>query len=305
MSVLGFSWNPQYLPAGMKAVQVFDKMSAAPGDFGTKYSYGAVKIGEHWAGYLIKVRDSRAFTKKIKKDGTIIFGPETLDANEELAEGNFFVAHESNGHGLYCYHYSSASLLGDFGYVAGRIFSGLLRTEKMKVREGFKGAPKMLKDRLKTLKGSLVIEQILKPGSFNAHVKNLKEVHTLEANLVSFEMKKNIFLPLTTNARRKKISLTFDPHSPMGLLADTITKINSANGFETAAVTGIDESGSEQQYKTVNDKHIFDQWDYDQMVSVGEIKFNDIEGSLQRAPIVVRLLKTISQPNIKRMLNIA
>jgi len=302
--VLGFSWVPDFIPQAAPATLAFEQMRLNAGQEIGRYSVAATKDGEWWTGFLLKIRDSRAFTKQRMENGTVVFGAEKLEDGERLAEGNFFVAHESNGHGLYCYHHMSASLLGDFGYVAGRMFHAAVKERRDALVKEHGPSSKATKAGKKALAGKLLIAQTLRPGTFNAYVKKLKEIYSLEANLVSFEMKKSTFSPLTQFARRKKISLSFDANATMGQIANAITELNSKHEFESATVSGKDQHGYDQTYKLAKDAQVFDEWDYDEMVMTGDIRFNDIPGSIASSPIIAKLKDAISQANIRTMLGI-
>jgi hypothetical protein len=302
--VLGFSWVPEFIPKAAPAILAFEQMQRNAGQEIGRYSVAAMKDGEWWTGFLLKIRDSRAFTKQRLENGTVVFGAERLEDGEKLAEGNFFVAHESNGHGLYCYHHMSASLLGDFGYVAGRMFSVAVKNLRDALVKEHGPSSKETKAGKKALAGKLIIAQTLRPGTFNDYVRKLKEIYTLEANLVSFEMKKKTFVTFNKFARRKKISLSFDSNAPMGQIANAIADLNSNHEFENATVSGKDQYGYDQTYKLAKDAQVFDEWDYDEMVVSGDIRFNDIPGSIAASPIIAKLKDAISQPNTRKMLGI-
>ena len=73
-------------------------------------------ISPWWIGLILKVRDSRNFTKlTAQTGGGMRLTADLLASNEALAEVNFFVAHPNSGAGLYAHYHQSASMTKDFG----------------------------------------------------------------------------------------------------------------------------------------------------------------------------------------------
>jgi len=258
MRVYGFSWHPDHIPQQVPAVSVFERIEQVSGKEFGDYMAAATKVDNWWAGVLLKIRDPKAITKLKEENGVLVVCAEKLEEGERLAETNFFLAHESNGHGLYCHHYMSASLLGDFGYYCGHRFHEI-RKKKL---EAAVSNPALSGNQARKLKkqysGRLLIEQILKPGTFDAHIKALKQITRVEANLVSFEIKQRLFKPLTTLARRKKIVLGYDNTAPTGVIANAVSESRKDGLIEKATVYGKDNAGGEKIYRTSNDGQVFD-----------------------------------------------
>jgi len=301
MRVYGFGWNPEFAPKAVLPAAVFERITEVPGrEFGSHLA-AVTKLGDWWGGLLLKIRDARKFTRLRKEDGVLVLSAHELENDERLAETNFFVAHESNGHGLYCHHYLSASLLGDFGYYCSSRFAEMVKARKEKRLEE---DPKLPTAHRNAFRGRLVLEQILKPGSFDNYVRELRQINTLEANLVTFKLTNRHFAPLAMQAKRKKIILGFDPNAHMGQIASAIVECRHDGLIDKAKVVGKDQSGREQTYRTNNDAALFGEYEYDDVVANLSVRFDDMEGSIRRSDLIARLLETANDPKVKRLLGI-
>lgn len=304
MRILGFSWVPNRLPEKVPATAVFERIQQVAGQQYGDYIAAASPLGEWWAGFLLKIRDSRAMTTLKQQQGVLHFTAEKLADGTSIAEPNFFIAHQSNGHGLYCHHHISASLMGDFGYFCHHRFQEMRKSNFEAAAAAAHMTVAATKALRKQFRGNLVLEQILKAGSFDAHVKNLKKISKLEANLVSFELKEALFQPLAQYAKRKKVVLSFDPDGHSGLIANSITDCRQQGMFENATVHGEDAAGVEQRYKTSNDAAIFADHDYDTIISSLAIRFDDLDGSIKNSEIIKLLLKLGGHKDVRAALNI-
>ena len=291
MRVYGFAWHPDHIPADVPAVTVFERIEQVSGQEFGDYMGAATKIGDWWAGVLLKIRDPKAITKLKEENGVLVVSAEKLEEGERLAETNFFLAHESNGHGLYCHHYMSASLLGDFGYYCSHRFHEIRKT---KLEAALATNSSMKASQLGKLKkryaGRLMIEQVLKPGTFDAHIKALKEITRVEANLVSFQIKESFFKPLTTLARRKRVILGYDDQAPAGVIANAVSKSRKEGLIEKATVYGKDNAGGERIYRTSNDSQVFEEYEYADIVSSLTLRFDDMSSSIQNSEITKKLV---------------
>ena len=304
MRVYGFSWDPARLPTQVPATSVFERIEAVSGKMFGDYMAAVTRVGDWWAGVLLKIRDAKAFTKLKDEKGVLVMSAETLADDEKLAEANFFIGHSSNGHGLYSHHYMSASLMGDFGYFCIQRFQEVRKAAKEKAISA-PGLSKYKQSKIsKGFSGRLMIEQILKPGSFDDHVRALKDINRVEANLVSFEMKESAFRPLTTNARRKKIVLGYDANAPTGLIANALAEARKEGLVEKATVFGHDKAGSEQIYKTAHDNQVFGEYDYDTVVKSLSVRFDDLAASIKNSAVTKMLIDLGEQPKVKKVLGI-
>jgi hypothetical protein len=305
MRIYGFSWAPDHLPKVVPATAVFERIQQVAGDQFGDYLAAATLEGDWWAGVMLKVRDSKTLTTLKKEQGVLVFTAERLESGESAAEPNFFIAHKSNGHGLYCHHHLSASMVSDFAYYCHHRFKEI-RDERFEAATSTSGMTQNQKDKVwkDDYKGRLALEQILKPGTFDAHVKALKKVSKLEANLVSFELKEAIFLPLTLHAKRKKVLLNFDPNAHQGVIADSIADCRGKGMFEKATVVGEDAAGVTQTYRLSHDNQIFGEHDYDTMVAALTLRFDSLADSIRSSAITKMLLKRGDDGNVRKSLGI-
>lgn len=304
MRVFGFSWVPEHLPKALPTSVAFERIAETSGKIARHHLAAATQIDDWWAGVLLKIRDSKSVTKLRDEGGVLTVTAEKLAEGEQLAEPNFFLAHKSNGHGLYCHHYLSSSLIGDFGDFCSRQFAWKVKAKQVELIAGRDLKPFDKKILLKPVTGRLLIEQVLKPGTFDNHIRALKKIKSLEANLVSFEMKESLFNPLTKSARRKKLVLGYDDNALTGQIAAGIVECHKRGFFERARVEGTDAQGNLQVFRTNNDSHIFDEWEYDTMVETLTVRFNDLAGSIRNSDITKKLLDVANSPAVRKMLGI-
>lgn len=305
MRIYGFSWVEGKLPSKVASTAVFERIARLAGKQYGEHLGAATKIGEWWAGVLLKVRDSKALTTLKEENGVLLFTAEQLENGKSLAEPNFFVAHESNGRGLYCHHHLSASLLGDFAYYCHHRFKDEVQDRlKNELERATELTGKEEKAIRRSYRGRLALEQILKPGTFDSHVRSLKRVTSLEVNLVSFELKEPLFQPVTMQAKRKRVSLSFPDDAHHGLITDGIAKCRESGMFEKATVVGRDNRGNEQTYKLQSDTQVFGTFDYDSMISSMSIKFDDLDGSIKKSRIIAELLNLGNDQKVRAVINI-
>lgn len=303
MRVLGFSWNEKSLPAAVPAVTVFERIEAVSGvEF--KDQIGAVTtMGNWWAGVIVKIRDAKSFTKMRKEKGVVVVSTEELKEGEHLAEANFFLAHKSNGHGLYSYHYRSSALLTDFANFCARRFQEVAKERRdLALKEPIALTQKQKKAIRKEFNGKLLIEQIVKPGGFAQRIKTLQRINRLEANLVSFELKNRRFKPLSTYAKRSKIIMSFGLNAPMGVVASAIE--DSMDIFSDAKVIGEDIGGLEQVYKMFHDAQVFEEYDYDESMREMELRFDALPDFIKCSPVIAKMHMLASMPSTQKMLGI-
>jgi hypothetical protein len=304
MRVYGFSWHPDHLPTAVAASTVFERIEQVSGKEFGDYLAAVTKVGTWWAGVLLKIRDAKLFTKMRRENGVIIVSTEKLEEGERLAETNFFIGHETNGHGLYCHHHLSASLLGDFGYYCGHRFREIRKAKMQKAISAPGLSASKVRKLRKQFNGRLMIEQIVKPGTFDAHIRALKLIKSVDANLATFEVKETTFKPIAKLARRKKISFGYDSNVPVSVLADAVSKSREQGMIEKATVVGEDNSGHEQIFKTFHDSEVFEEYDYDEVVQSLTLRFDDLAGSIKNSELTKRLISIGDDPKVKKMLGI-
>ncbi len=304
MKIYGFSWVPEHLPESVPPTAVFERIKETEGKRFGDYIGAATLIGEWWAGVLLKVRDSKAFTTLRRQNGILVFKAEKLADGSNIAEPNFFIAHTTNGLGLYCHHHLSASLIGDFAYFCHHRFREI-RDARRKLATSDPDMTEVERKKImRQYKGRLVLEQILKPGTFDDHVKLLKNVSKFEANLVAFELKQPMFRPITQNARRTKVLLTFDHDANHGLITNSIASSHEAGIFDKATVTGEDAAGMEQTYRTAHDSAVFGEHDYDDMITALTVRFDDLAGSIEKSKITTALIQHGNDKKVRAALGL-
>ncbi len=289
--VFGFAWELKPLVHGVSAADAFDVLAKSPqGMVFQNYLAAATKSGEWWCGVVLKGRDSREITKTRNENGVLVFCAERLAEGETHAEANFFIAHESNGNGLYCHHHLAATMRNDFAWIVGKNYQAALKLKRQEVEVTLGKYSQEAKRKKKHLKGLLFLNQILKPGTFKQYVETLKRISVFEAGIVSFETNSKLFQPLERHAKKRRVRLILDPTAPTSEITASICGMLEAKEIESGHVEGKDSLGVQQSYHFFKDPSIFAEWDFDDTIQSVVVRFDDISGSITSAEPIKRLL---------------
>jgi hypothetical protein len=300
IKVYGFKFDKAKLPKAMKAVDLFDRMSAAAGSkLGIRYRYGAklVSVGEGeaavqwWGGMILKVRDSSAFTKLTEKDGKTILSAETLADNEKLVELTYFVAHPETGSGLLAHHYHGTSLMA-FAGVCQRVFSQLQKASRATALADKTTAEK--KKIAKEFKGVLELQQLCNDTDLKSLVKQLKRVSSFELTLATLETKEKFLQGVSEKASNEIIKFTFPPETDIDGLADDAEELSKQDEVAAIKVVGYDSKKNRREYLNDQNPLVFHEADYDKAMKGLVLDLNEWGKSISDSAMVQKLIAVAS-----------
>ena len=309
--VYGFFLDQDGLPDAMEATSVFEAMGdGKPKSIGKYYTFGVRNLTfgsgsnkeDWWAGIILKVRDSKAFTKLTNKDGKRMITAETLRDDEQLAEINFFIANPANGSGLYAHHYQSASII-NFNLICGHVFEGKRREHVNRIQEDQNLDPKQRKAELKRYRGRLKVGILSRPDGFSELVTELKSVNSLEVRFKTVQLTNTMFRGIEAKAKSELVRFTFPPAVSADEIADTISQITGSQDVEEAIAVGRGKDGASHRLYLSENPHVFDTLDYDKWIEDLSLDLDDFSSSIEKSKLVKHLHKISTGKEVRRLLS--
>jgi hypothetical protein len=300
IKVYGFKFNKPKLPKAMKVTEVFSFMEAHAGaKLGKLYRFGTHKVpveidgkkSEWWGGMVLKVRDSKAFTKLTEKNGKTILTAETLAENEKLVELTFFVVHPETGSGLLAHHYQGTSLTA-FAGVCQRVFARAQKAAFASVTKGMTANDKKVV--APQFKGLLSLEQLCNDTDLKSLVKQLKRVSSFELRLATLETTETFLRGIVEKASNEVIKLTFPPETDVDELADDAVELANEEKVAEIKVTGYDEKNTRREYFKDQNPLIFYEFDYDDLMKGLVLDLDDWSISINGSAMIKQLIAVAS-----------
>ena len=299
VKVYGFNIDTK-LPSGISRTCVYEYMAQTCGStLGKFYRYGAKKLndgsehGEWWAGIILKVRDSKAFTKLVEgEDGKAVLTAETLAENEKLVEISYFVAHPQTGSGLMAHHYQATSLWG-FSGICQRLFVPCQKAAKAAALAAATGLTKKQKKELRLLyKTKFKLGQLCNDTDLKTLVKQLNRVSTFELRLSTVRTKERFLRGIAEKADSEIIKLVFPADESVADLADDAEKLSTDADVDDIKVTGVDSKKKRQESFKDKNPLLFDEYDYDKLMKGFNIDLGDWGKSIEESTAIKRLIAT-------------
>lgn len=311
IKVYGFKFNNKKLPKAMTAVDVFSYMEHTAGSkLGKLYRYGtkkfAVDDGGHkteWlGGMILKVRDSKAFTKLTEKGGKTMLTAETLAENEKLVELTYFVAHPKTGSGLLAHHYQGTSLMAYAG-VCQRVFRLAQKHSRALATKGKTTAEK--KTIAKDFKGVLSLEQLCNDTDLKTLIKQLKRVSSFELRIATLETKETFLQGIIEKASNEVVKLMFPPDSDVDDLADDAVELAAKEEIAEIKVTGYDDKKNRREYFKDQNPLIFYEFDYDEVMKGLVLDLDDWPKSITSSTMIKKMVAVASGKSTLKLLESA
>lgn len=300
LKIFGFSFDKRNAPAAISPADLFQSLASTPSlKSDIKLRHGLVPVPvlkpdgtneSWWAGILLKVRDSKAFTKLTENGGQQILTTEMLRDHETLVEANFFIANPRTGAGLFAHHHQSVPLVGGLFQILLTEFKSLRDEKRTQISEDESLTPAERRERYKELAGGLWPEQIVHPQHFKELVGSMKKVQTVTVRMSS-----------VTTARRLFRGCSFVPvkesHEykiPKGALSEEIADcLDHALGTPDVAavkVSGKDRHDRDTTISNEKNRFVFDQVDYDTMMQGFVLNIDDYVRTLFTSKVVKHLV---------------
>jgi hypothetical protein len=311
INVYGFKFTKTELPPAMKATDVFARMEREPGmKIGKTYRYGAHKLtanigeveSEWWGGIILKVRDSKAFTKLTEGEGKMVLTAETLAANEKLVELTYFIAHPDTGSGLLAQHYHGTSITA-FGLACSKVFKTAQREAAEEATK--EKSPKEKSAILKQFRGKLALEQLSHDTDLRALVKKLKRVASFELKLATLETRETFLRGIIEKASHETLKLTFPLDASVDELADDAAALVEAGAVNDVKVIGYDGQNIKREYYKDQNPLVFEVFDYDQVMVGLKIDFSNWAESIENSVMIKQLIAVASHKSTHKLLTTA
>lgn len=257
----------------------------------------------HWIGVLIKIKDIRSFCKLKKTGESFTLTSQLLEDDDKMVDVNFFVINESTGKGLY-QHYHQSSWINSFSHFCKLEYDKETSARKKALEEQAAAenwTKKKLKAALRELKG-LRYEIIPKPGSFPQFVRQMERIKKISFEFNTYEPTYKPMQALSRYSKRDSHSFSFSKTIDMKSLKDDFLKHVSEGAYKRARVEGMDPGEMEVVYNLTRNYDYFGEYEYDEIISEAELDFENILDSLEKSPMIERLLKLANKPAVKRIL---
>ena len=275
------------LGKGITMPEIFDHVvgsSGTPTD--SRYLYVARNDG-WWRGLLLTARDIKAFTRMQRAGGHITLTPENL-GESELAHFNYFILHENNRRGLFQYYHGAATLNG-FGYQMKCKYNNL---KHAKVAAACRAAgvptdapPARIR---KQFSGYLACDIVLRRSSFDALIRDLRQIRRLTLQFKQYIPGTRAFRPLASKASAIRHKLTFrDQYG--GALREDIVSLARSRDLKDLRGVGIGEDGLERRFRLLNEPETLGRFDFNDVVLNTAFDSNNVADSMANAPMIARL----------------
>jgi hypothetical protein len=293
--VIGFALDSGSVPI----LDFLSRLEEVTGDEFDGKTIAITQNGEWWRGVLISFKDAQSELKCRRSDGGFVITSEDLEEGTQPADLNFFIFNPSYGRGLY-QHYQGSASLGRFEMFLAQ------RWRKCKAA----AIDKILEEnpdlKLKQVKADfqpLKCQVLLRPADFETYVRAMTHIRNFEfTEATQFDIRENDFRRLEGQSKSIKHQITFQKHGLMNDIIGGITGLLWGGKLKSAKVSGWDENGIEAEYKLVNDKQTFKEYDYDRLLRGIRIDTADLVNSVQTSSVITELHAIAEQPEVKSLL---
>lgn len=244
-----------------------------------------------WKGLILTVKDLNQFTKLVSSQQEVRLDIHELNADERVADFNFFVIDKKKGYGLYQHYHHSCSL-NLFNIIARQHYmeakNEMLNKEKEKL-ENEKASKKNIKSSLEKFRGNFTGSIIEKKGTFAERVAKLRDAHEAEIEFDVVSINDGAFQAVSSHLKRVKHQLFFLKNTSRLDRVKGLASILTGQNVSKAKVIGVDENGNDIVYKMFNDFDKFATYDYEDMVSELNLDQSKIHESIVNNKIVGEL----------------
>lgn len=275
------------LGRGITMPQVFDHIVATSGTvLDSRYLYVARHDG-WWRGLVLTARDIRAFTRMQRAGGRITLTPENL-GDAELAHFNYFILHEERRRGLFQHYHGAASLNG-FGFQLKHKYQAL-KQRLIAAACAAAGAPADNPPAriTKQFAGFLSYDIVLRRTTFEALVRELRQIRQITVQFTEYTPGVRAFRPLASKASAVRHKLTFRDQYD-GALRDDLIALARVNTLKDLRGVGIGEDDLERRFRLINEPETLGRFDFNDVVLHTAFDSNRVADSLANAPMIGRL----------------
>lgn len=281
------------LGKGITMSEIFDyivESSGSPTD--SRYLYVAKEDG-WWRGLLLTARNIKAFSRMQRAGGHITLTPENL-GESELAHFNYFILNENRMRGLYQYYHGAASLYG-FGYQLKSKYNTLKNTKIAAACRAVGASTDAPPARIRRqYSGYLSCDIVLRRSSFEALIRELRQIRHLTVQFKQYVPGTRAFRPLASRASSIRHKLTFrDQYG--GALRDDIISLAQSPDLKDLRGLGTGEDGLDRRFRLINEPETLGRFDFNDVVLNTEFDSNNVADSMANAPMIARLHEIASE----------
>jgi hypothetical protein len=256
-----------------------------------------------WLGVVLKVKDAKSFTKLTSRGGKRIMTAEALPIGEDLAEANVFIAHPKTGSGLYAHHGGSASLTYDFGKLIGSELRHLQGLERARIDGDDETTTKEKRKLRSACHGYYWIINLVLEQEFKKLVASMKKVDSVKVRLGTLKTAEKIFGGYKWTPEYETVEYKLPIQAISAEVGDGLEVALNQKKIDSATVTGLDQNGKDRTFHHVDNPHILDQFDYDEVMGNFILDFQNYSASLTASRIGKELEKLLGRPDIWNLLS--
>ncbi len=215
------------------------------------------------AGLFVTIKDQRKFCELKNNDGKLKVKVNTLDANSNLMDFNFFIINIENGLCLYQHYHNSCSP-NQFGYFLHQKFrefqEKLCQSEKDSKSNLTNKQEKLIN---KNYKKGLTWELMVRPEKIGDLLNELDTIRAFEIDFFHLKADDSEFKPLSNFVNKERRTFGFMKKTLASVLTPTITDIISKLNITNGRVFGKDIDGIERIIKISENPDNFGEYEYD------------------------------------------
>ncbi len=298
VKVLGFNWRPGKTIFLQEFLNYLVAEQSLTRD---NFIMGVTKIEGYWAGVLLTIRDQTQFCKIRTDGGDFTITAEGLKEGENPVEVNFFLIKGSTGRGIYQHYHHSSSL--NIFCKFSRYFYGEYKTTRINADIKPAMSQKQIAACHTKYQNTLRFSFWVRPQALPEALALLKEIHTLDVQIESVEVKEKDFLPIAQISKSVRHRFRFEKQTSAEKIRSVIRGfLKTREDIETLSVEGIDGEGDDLILKLENNLDRLAVMDYEEVVKDLIIRSSDLQETIENSAMVKKLLTIAKSPDISAML---
>lgn len=217
------------------------------------------------AGLFLTIKDQKKFCELKNNKGNLQVKVNTLDANSNLIDFNFFIINNENGLCLYQHYHNSCSAnqFGLFLRQRYKEYQELMCKNAKKSKESITKKQEALIN--KRYKKSLTWELMVRAEKIDELLEELDTIRAFEIDFFSLQADEPVFTPMTNLVSKERRSFSFIKKTQASVLTPTIKDIISKFDIRNGRIFGKDIDGIEKIIKISENPDNFGEYEYDEL----------------------------------------
>lgn len=143
----------------------------------------------------------------------------------------------------------------------------------------------------------------MKPESFEKYVHEMKDITSLEFEVVTPDLLNEKRVAFSKYAKRATHKVYFEnTGGVLNSIKNSIKKLTVDGEFKRAKVKGIDPESHEAIYNLFNDTALFSRYDYNEISAHIKLDSSDLTGSLKKSLMIKELLHLYKKEEVNVLL---